>query len=101
VINKMKKEKNQMSKLILTAAAAAVFSLVTFEGAYAGEKDVATTKGYAAPSDAALNKGDVATTPDTTPEKGFAVDQQSLSKPKNEPEGKVTGEKPSHGSAVR
>ncbi len=82
-----------MSKLIFTAAAAAVFSLVTFEGAYAGEKDVATTKGYAAPSDAALNKGDVATT------KGFAVDQQSLSSAKNEPEGKVAGEKPSHGSA--
>ena len=75
-----------MSKLIFTAAAAAVFSLVTFEGAYAGEKDVATTKG-------------VATTPNTTPEKGFAVDQQSLSSAKNEPEGKVAGEKPSHGSA--
>ena len=90
-----------MSKLILTAAAAAVFSLVTFEGAYAGEKDVATTP------DVALNKADVsstkgfAATPDSVSEKGFAVDQQSLSNPKNEPTGKVTGEKPSHGNAGR
>ena len=71
-----------MSKSILTAAAVAVFSFVAFEGAYAAETDVSSTKGFAA-------------TPEVATEKGFAADQ-SLSNEKTQNNKDVSGEKQSH-----